>query len=51
MRKKEKAIATKKAIGEDNEKLKEMYAKVVGPNQIYVKKDLSSALNVEKKSS
>jgi hypothetical protein len=38
MRKMEKAIATKKAIEEDNEKLKEMYAKVVGPNQIYVKK-------------
>jgi hypothetical protein len=34
----EKAIAAKKLIEEDDEKLKEMYAKVVGPNQIYAKK-------------
>jgi hypothetical protein len=34
----EKAIATKKAFEEDDEKLKEMYAKVIAPNQIYVKK-------------
>ncbi len=34
----EKAITTKTVNAEDNEKLRQMYAKVVGTNQIYLKK-------------
>jgi DNA-directed RNA polymerase subunit RPC12/RpoP len=34
----EKAITTKALIKEDNEKLKQIYTKVVAPNQIYHKK-------------
>ncbi len=34
----EKAITTKTVPTEDNEKLRQMYVKVVGSNQIYLKK-------------
>ena len=49
LREKEKAITVKVVFEEEDEKLKQMYVKVFGPNRIYVKKSSLNVLNAEKK--